>query len=81
MERILRILKPYVILKKKHIVTGMKILEKLPSAKTHGEFVKLCKMVDSFEKLNYSKKRTITSMEVENYLMAHKVNVPVETSS
>jgi hypothetical protein len=56
--KILQLLKPYVILKKKQVELGIKILE----LKNSGfDFIEICKLVDNFKKLNYSKKRKITS--------------------
>lgn len=79
--KILRMIKPYVFLKRQHVYLGIKILEKLPFADTPEKFLKLCKLVDSFKKLNYSKKRIISSGDVQRYLSAHNFIVPVETSS
>ena len=79
--KILRIFKPYVILKKKHVDIGIRILEKLPFADNPGRFIKLCRLVDTYKNINYSKKRTNTSEIVRNYLSARNFNVPVETSS
>lgn len=56
--KILELLKPYVILKKKQVELGIKILE----LKNSGfDFFEICKLVDNFKELNYSKKRKITS--------------------
>lgn len=59
-EKILHLLQPYVRLKKKHVNLGLKILEKLKTKKTDKDFIEICKLVDQFKELNYSKKRTIT---------------------
>ena len=69
--KIFKILKPYVVLKRNHILLGMKILKALPFADTPAKFLKLCRLVDTYMSLNYSKKRTITSKVVERYLKAH----------
>ena len=66
-EKILLALQPYVKLKKKQLELGLKILRKLKSYKSPKEFLKICKLVDKFSQLNYSKKRIITSKVVENY--------------
>jgi hypothetical protein len=79
--RILRMVKPFVILKKNQVIYGIKILEKLPFADTPRKFLTLCEYVDRFEKLNYSKKRKISSVDVEKFLTARNFIVPVETSS
>ena len=66
-EKILLTLQPYVKIKKKQLELGLKILEKLKSFKSPKEFLEICKMVDKFSELNYSKKRKITSKVVKNY--------------
>ena len=59
-KKILQLLQPYVKLKKKQIVLGLTILEKLDDIKTKQEFLEICELVDQFAELNYSKKRTLT---------------------
>ena len=56
-KKILLLLQPYVIIKKKQVELGLKILEKLENKE---EFLEICKLVDKFEKIDYSKKRKIT---------------------
>ena len=67
-EEILRSLQPYVILKKKHIELGLEIIKKNKINKTDKEFIEICKLVDKFKELNYSKKRTMTSETVCKFL-------------
>ena len=67
-KKILLLLQPYVILKKKQVELGLKILEKLETKKSNEDFLEICKLVDEFKKLNYSKKRKITYETVNNYL-------------
>ena len=67
-KEILLLLQPYVILKKKQVELGLKILEKLETKKSNEDFLEICKLVDEFKKLNYSKKRKITYEIVNNYL-------------
>ena len=67
-KKILLLLQPYVILKKKQVELGLKILEKLETKKSNEDFLEICKLVDEFKKLNYSKKRKITYEIVNNYL-------------
>ena len=65
--RILSLLLPYVRLKKKHAILGLQILQKLESAKSKEDFLKICKLVDKFGKINYPKKRTMTYKVVKDY--------------
>lgn len=67
-KRILELLKPYVKLKKKQIELGLIILEKLNNKKSKEEFLEICKLVDKFKDLNYSKKRTINYEVVKRSL-------------
>ena len=63
--RILKLLQPYVILKKKQVELGIEILEKIDE---NFDFIEICKLVDGFGELNYSKKRKITSDVVSKSL-------------
>jgi len=60
-KKILLFLQPYVRLKKKQVELGLQILEKLENKQSDEDFLEICKLVDKFKELNYSKKRTITS--------------------
>ena len=53
----LKIIKPFVILKKKQVLLMFKILDKKKSVKSQEEFNELAKLIDNFRELNYSKKR------------------------
>jgi LAGLIDADG endonuclease len=67
-RQVLELLQPHVRLKKDHVRLGLEILERLPFAGSTAEFITLCRLVDGFEQLNYSKKRTVTSEVVEAHL-------------
>ncbi len=67
-RRILELLRPYVRLKKKQIEIGLEILNKLENKKTTQDFLEICKLVDKFGYMNYSKKRTITHETVSKFL-------------
>lgn len=66
--RILKLLQPYVKLKKKQVELGLQIFEKLENKKSNQDFLEICKLVDKFKELNYSKKRTITYETVSKSL-------------
>jgi hypothetical protein len=66
--KILKLLQPYVKLKKKQVEIGLEILDKLENMKSKDELLKICKLVDKFKELNYSKKRTMTYEVVEKSL-------------
>lgn len=48
------------MLKKKHVALGLDILNRLEKMNSKQEFIEICKLIDKFKELNYSKKRTIT---------------------
>lgn len=66
--RILKLLQPYVKLKKKQVEIGLEILNKLENMKSKNELLNICKLVDRFKELNYSKKRTMTYEVVKKSL-------------
>ena len=67
-RKILELLRPYVRLKKKQVELGLEILDKLENKKTDFDFIEICKLVDKFGEINYSKKRTITHDVVSKFL-------------
>jgi intein-encoded DNA endonuclease-like protein len=80
-ERVFKLLEPYVRLKSKHIDLGLKILGEIRKVSCANDFLKVCQLVDRYKELNYSKKRTVTSVEVGVFLYRHGFLTPVETSS
>jgi len=71
---ILALLKPYIILKKSQVNLAEKIYNLLLSDQVDiNRFVKACELVDQFAQLNYSRKRTNTSVLVKEYLRHHKL--------
>ena len=56
-EKILKLLHPYVRIKRKQVELGLEIFEKI---KNNESFLDICKFVDKFKEMNYSKKRTVT---------------------
>lgn len=67
-RRVLRELQPYILLKQEQVRLGLEILDDLPRAADVHRFLALCRRVDGFRELNYSKKRTTTSDTVERHL-------------
>ena len=67
-KKILLLLQPYVRLKKKHVDLGLKILQKLEHKKSNKDFLEICRLVDKFKQINYSKKRKITYKTVSKSL-------------
>lgn len=71
--RILKLLKPYIRLKKKHVSHALQITRLVGKELTTEKFVAATRLVDDFRELNYSKKRMNMSSQVEAYLKAHKL--------
>ncbi len=67
-KRILTLLQPYVKLKRRQVELGLEILSKLENKKSNQDFLEICKLVDKFKELNYSKKRKITYETVSKSL-------------
>jgi hypothetical protein len=80
-RRILEILQPYVRLKREHVKLGLEILAKLAMVADATEFVSLCRLVDRFQDINYSKKRTITSDVVEAHLRSYGYLIAAENDA
>lgn len=67
-KRILLLLKSHVILKRKQLDLGLRILQKLENSHSDADFLAACRLVDRFGELNYSKKRTVTHATVSGFL-------------
>ena len=67
LERLLLLLNPYLVLKKQHAELGLEILQRLKTQRTDENFLEICRLVDKFGKINYSKKRTITTGVVNSF--------------
>ena len=78
-RRILELLQPYVRLKQEHVRLGLEILKEIPLAADAVKLFSLCRLVDRFRNINYSKKRVITSKVVGEFLESHGYLAPVET--
>jgi len=64
-KKILLLLRPHVRLKKKHVELGLQILEKQENLETEKDFLEVCRLVDKFGEINYSKKRKQTMAVVK----------------
>ena len=58
----LKIIDPYVILKKEQVVLMRKILDMKKKVGTKDDFQKLIEMIDAYRELNYSKKRKVRTL-------------------
>ena len=78
----IQLLKPYLRVKQRHAVCILQIIQQLQKNQDPQAFVKLCEVVDKFQALNDSKKRTVTSTTVRSHFLAlNLLSVPVETIS
>ena len=55
----LRLVEPYVVLKRKQVLLMRKILIKKEGVRSAEDFIQLAELVDEFRELNYSKKRRV----------------------
>lgn len=67
---------PYLKLKKSQAILMKEILLIKENIKNAKDFLLLCKKIDSFEKLNYSKKRKYNSLYVEKELKKEGLLTP-----
>jgi LAGLIDADG endonuclease. len=75
---VLQSLKSYIHLKVKQCELAIEVLSELQKAHriSAEEFLVLAKKVDQFSELNFSKKRTIRSEQVEAFLKAQLILIP-----
>lgn len=80
---VLKLLYPFLRLKKQLARDVLKIIEKHPPQRqmTRAQLVQLSRLVDKTARFNYSKKRTITSAKVITFFDKKTIPVPVETDS
>ena len=57
LREFLKMVQPFVILKKKQVLLMIEILDKKEKVKNKNDFYELVNLIDSFRNLNYSKKR------------------------
>ena len=79
-ERILRLLYPYLRLKKVLATRVLKLIESHPERMNPDELIRLSKLVDETASFNFSKKRCNTSQTVKMFLQSANL-FPVETDS
>lgn len=82
-EKVLKLVEPYVVFKQRHVQEALRLLKLLqenPKPKPE-EFLELAAKVDSFATLNYSKKKTNNVAKLKNFLNSKGLLVPVTTES
>jgi len=67
---------PYSKLKHKQLKLMKEIIEKKKMVKCAKDFLRLCSLIDKYKKLNYSKKRTQITQEVEKILKKEGLITP-----
>ena len=82
-EHVLKLLYPFLRLKKELARNVLKIIERHPPQRqmTRSQLLKLSQMVDKTARFNYSKKRTVTSAAIVTFFEKQTIFVPVETES
>jgi hypothetical protein len=74
--RILKLLKPYLRLKQKQAEIALRVLGLMPGSGRQMKpklLYNLAKEVDKFADLNYSKKRTNTSLKLKEFLLSKQL--------
>ena len=79
-EKVLRLLYPYLRLKKVLAKRVLELIKAHPEKMTPGELVRLAELVDQTASFNYSKKRTNTCESIKTFLKTTNL-FPVETDS
>ena len=82
-EKVLKIVEPYVVFKRKHVQEALRLLKLLQEnpKPTPEKFLQLAGIVDSFATLNYSKKKTNNASKLRDFLNSKSLLVPVTTDS
>ena len=78
-NEILKLLYPYLRLKKQHAEVAMSVLDQMPESGWKMKpklLLELSREVDKFAYLNYSKRRTNTSEKVEEFLKSRDLLIP-----
>jgi len=78
-RRILKLLSPYVRLKSEHVKLSLEILDQFPLGGEAAKLMLVSRLVDRFQSINYSKKRTQTSVVVAEHLRSRGFIAHVET--
>ena len=83
-KSVLTMLLPFIRLKERQAKLTLEVISKMPGSGRKMDvdnLYKLSLLVDKFLELNYSKKRTNTSLKVREFLISHNLLNPVETDS
>lgn len=67
---------PFSKLKSKQLKLLLEVLKIKVKIENAKDFINLCKKIDKFRELNYSKKRTQDSIEVKKYLIKKNLLTP-----
>jgi hypothetical protein len=78
---LLQAVEPYVVFKREHVRSALKLIARIRPRMTSEEFVLLAHEVDAYASLNYSKTKQITAADVEQHLRSKGLLAPVTTPS
>ena len=67
-EKLMKMVMPYVVLKNNHVKLMLEILKEKKKIKNLKDFLQVCKLIDKFKNINYSKKRINTFKTVKEFL-------------
>ncbi len=72
---------PYVIFKEAQVIAGLRLIDRLPPPRDPSGFLEVCKEIDGFAALNFSKSRFVTADVVRSQFEKMGVLTPVTTDS
>ena len=75
-SELLSAVRPFVIFKRVHVERALELLPKLDGIKNPEVFLQLSTEVDAFSSLNYSKRKRISAVDVEQYLRSKGMLCP-----
>ena len=75
-EELLQAIQPYLRLKKRQSIIMLEVIRLKKRIKNGHDFLKICKKIDRFQELNYSKKRLNNAVMVEKRLLKEKLLTP-----
>jgi len=73
---LLRAVAPHVVFKREHVRRALLLLPRLDKIRDPNEFLRLAQEVDAFATLNYSKRKQISAVDVEQHLRSMGVLCP-----
>ena len=80
-KRVLELVQPFVVFKREQGARALDIMSRFDEKLTPREFLETAQLVDAFATLNYSKRKHIDAVCVEEFLHGKGLLVPVTTEA